>query len=149
MGHQVPDEYRAVGRAGLDVRPGAADVDPGVGERGQVVGDRVVQGQQALLHEQQRGDRGDGLRHGVDPPQGVGLDREPGRDVAPAVRREVGDAPAPGDGDEEARQTPLVDQSGEVPVQAAQHLRIQPGLTRIDLLSQLCHGSSPVARSSR
>ncbi|GAA4940984.1 hypothetical protein GCM10023238_03350 [Streptomyces heliomycini] len=51
------------------------------------------------------------------------------------------DAPAPGDGHQEPGQPPLVDQTGEVPVQALQRLRVQSGLGGIGLLPQHCHRS--------
>lgn len=62
-----------------------------------------------------------------------------------AVGREVGDAAAAGDGHQEAGHASLVDVVGQVLVEAVQRLRIQPDLTRVDFLPQLCHRSPPLA----
>ena len=100
-------------------RERAAAPHLGVGERRDVPAHRVVELEQALLVGDQRGDGRDRLGHRVDPPDRVGLDRQPGLDVALAVRRHVGELAVAGHGEQPAGQQPVVDVALEVAVEDA------------------------------
>ena len=78
-------------------------------ERREELRDRISEGDLALLDEHHRGDRGDRLRHRVDPEDGVRAHRRAGRLVAEAHGLEVGDSPLPSDQRHGARDLALGD----------------------------------------
>jgi hypothetical protein len=143
VGQQVADQDGLFGRPCRRTGSRPADVHPRLGEGRQEVGHAVVELEAALFQEHQRGDGGDRFGHGVDAPQRVALHGESGREVASAVRGQVGDLPVPRDGDQVAGQPALVDQTGEMPVEPVQRLGVEADRPRLDLLSQMSHGSPP------
>ena len=142
MGEQVPDPHWLAGRdRDLPlVRPTGVDAD--VGEGGDERADPVGQLEGALLVEHHRGDRGDRLGHRVDAPERVGLDRQPGLDVARPVAGNVREAALQAHRDQPAGQAAVVHVPGEVPVDAPQPCRIQAHLSRIDLRLESAHATA-------
>ena len=139
MGQQVPDPHRLGGGHGHRLEVGPAGEHPDVGEGRDERADRVVQLEGALLVEHHRRDRGDRLGHRVDAPQGVGLDRQPGLDVARAVAGHVGQPAPPAHRDQPAGSRPSSTYRREMPVDPVQPRRVEAHLGRVRLSLELGH----------
>ena len=124
VAHQVLDRRRDRGRHARRLAGGDAEV----GERGDELGDRLVEPQQAAFHQHQRRDGDDRLRHRVDAPDGVVGQRIARGDVAKAGRvgEEIGLAAA--DEQRSARDRTCRDIRIEPPGGGGETVAIEDGL---------------------
>ena len=108
VGHQVVHGDRPGEGLGLERVRVTARVHPRLGECRDVLRDRVVELEPALLVEHQRRHRRDRLRHRVHAIDGVRLYRAVRLDVAAAAGLEPGEAVVAHDGDEQPREAARV-----------------------------------------
>src|SRR6516162_2514204 len=92
-------EHRLGRRRGQGRTRRAYAVDPWALETRQVRGDRSAEREQALLPEHHRRDRDERLRHRIDAPDRVALDRQPGYRIALTHRVDIADPATAGDRD--------------------------------------------------
>ena len=122
VGQQIADQDRAGRWAKF-----AIVVHLDVGERGDDAGERIVQGEAALLDEDHRGDARDRLGHRVDAEDVVGFEGVLIPD-APAVGVPVHDLAAPGDQRHDARRAFVVDELPHGRADAREDLAGEAGL---------------------
>ncbi|EAU65160.1 hypothetical protein STIAU_4203 [Stigmatella aurantiaca DW4/3-1] len=143
MGQQVPHADGLRRGHGDGLGRGPSGVHARRGELGQPPADGIRQLEGPFLPQHHRRDGGDGLRHGVDAPEGVCLDLTARLLVGEAVRGQVGHLAAARDHHLPAREPPIVDVPFQVRVDTAQLLRVQAHVAWVHIDAEGRHGSSP------
>jgi len=142
----MPDSNGGEGGLGHRRQSRTALVDAHVGEGRDQRADRILELERAFLQEHHRRDRRDRLRHRVDAPHRVELDRQPRFPVTLAARREMHDAPVTGHEERPTGQAPIVDVSLEVAIDPRQSIGREARLARVDFGLQIRHDASRCGR---